>query len=135
MGRAILVPVDGSDGAWQALEHSLEHHEGDSITVLYVIHPLEGDYVTEDGRQVKRSEQIAREARERYERVAPSITAFEFESSEGRPAHTILSYVDKHDIDQIVMGSKGRSGLTRLLLGSVAETVVRRSDVPVNVVR
>ncbi|MFC7114155.1 universal stress protein [Natronoarchaeum sp. GCM10025703] len=135
MGREILVPVDGSDTAWKALEHALEHHEGDSITVLYVIHPLEGDYVTENGEQIKQSEQIAREARDRFDRVDPEATEFDVQFREGRPAHVILSYTREHDIDQAVMGSKGLSGVKRLLLGSVAETVVRRSDVPVNVVR
>ena len=46
----------------------------------------------------------------------------------------IVRYVDDHDIDQVVMGSRGRDGLDRLLLGSNAETVVRRVSVPVTVV-
>ena len=53
----------------------------------------------------------------------------------GRPTRTIVEYADEHDIDQIVMGSHGRSGMSRILLGSVAEIVVRRATVPVTVVR
>jgi nucleotide-binding universal stress UspA family protein len=53
----------------------------------------------------------------------------------GKPARAIVEYADDHDIDQIVMGSHGRSGVTRILLGSVAESVVRDSTVPVTVAR
>jgi nucleotide-binding universal stress UspA family protein len=53
----------------------------------------------------------------------------------GDPARTILEYADEEGFDQIVIGSHGRHGVARVLLGSVAETVLRRSRVPVVVVR
>jgi nucleotide-binding universal stress UspA family protein len=53
----------------------------------------------------------------------------------GKPHRVILEYADEHDIDLIVMGTHGRSGLDRYLLGSVAEKVVRMSDVPVVTIR
>ncbi|ELZ32025.1 UspA domain-containing protein [Halogeometricum pallidum JCM 14848] len=52
----------------------------------------------------------------------------------GNPARTILEYADNHDVDQIVMGSHGRSGIDRALLGSVAETVTRRARIPVTII-
>jgi nucleotide-binding universal stress UspA family protein len=52
----------------------------------------------------------------------------------GRPARAILEYADDHGIDQIVMGSHGRSGIDRTLLGSVAETVTRRARIPVTII-
>jgi len=52
-----------------------------------------------------------------------------------RPADAILTYIDDNDVDHVIMGSHGRSGVSRLLLGSVAETVARRSPAPVTVVR
>jgi len=52
----------------------------------------------------------------------------------GNPVRAILEYADDHDTDQIVMGSHGRSGLNRALLGSVAETVTRRARIPVTIV-
>jgi len=58
-------------------------------------------------------------------------TALEF----GDPDDVILEYADDHDVDRIVMGSHCRAGAERFLLGSVAETVVRRAPVPVVVVR
>ncbi len=53
----------------------------------------------------------------------------------GKPHQVILSYADHHNIDIIVMGTHGRAGLERYLLGSVTEKVVRMSDVPVVTVR
>jgi nucleotide-binding universal stress UspA family protein len=53
----------------------------------------------------------------------------------GKPAATIVEIAENEDIDHIVMGSHGRQGVSRILLGSVAETVVRRSPVPVTVAR
>lgn len=53
----------------------------------------------------------------------------------GPPSQTINEYAEDHDIDHIVMGSHGRSGVSRILLGSVAESVVRRSPVPVTIIR
>jgi len=53
----------------------------------------------------------------------------------GQPSRTIVAYAQEHDLDHVVIGSYGRKGLSRVLLGSVAELVVRRSPVPVTVVR
>ncbi len=52
----------------------------------------------------------------------------------GDPARTIVRYADDHGVDGIVVGSHGREGVARYLLGSVAETVVRRAAVPVTVI-
>ena len=49
----------------------------------------------------------------------------------GMPAEEILKYAAEHEVDLIVIGTHGREGLARLLLGSVAETVVRRASCPV----
>jgi len=46
-----------------------------------------------------------------------------------------VEYAEESDVDHIVIGSHGRSGVSRILLGSVAESVVRRADMPVTVVR
>ncbi len=56
-----------------------------------------------------------------------AVTALVF----GRPAREIVSYASRHGIDMIVMGTHGRTGVSRALLGSVAEAVVRRASCPV----
>ncbi|MFC6988838.1 universal stress protein [Haloplanus sp. GCM10025708] len=69
------------------------------------------------------------------ERVGETDCELRTELVVGKPEREIVDYVDQEDVDHVVMGSHGRSGLDRLLLGSVAETVVRRVRVPVTVVR
>jgi nucleotide-binding universal stress UspA family protein len=67
-------------------------------------------------------------ARERV--VKPGVTV-ETHSFVGDPGPAIVSYAHEHDHDLIVVGTHGRRGFRRLLLGSVAEQVVRAADVPV----
>jgi nucleotide-binding universal stress UspA family protein len=57
------------------------------------------------------------------------------ETVEGNPYEEILEYASKRGIDMIIMGTHGRTGLDRVVMGSVAERVVRRSPVPVLTVR
>jgi len=52
----------------------------------------------------------------------------------GKPAREIVEYADNHDIDHIVVGSHGRSGIDRAILGSVAERVTRRARIPVTII-
>lgn len=60
----------------------------------------------------------------------PVTTAVEL----GRPARRVLEYADAHDVDLIVMGTRGRGGLPRRLLGSVTDYVVTHAGVSVHVV-
>jgi nucleotide-binding universal stress UspA family protein len=137
MVKHVLVPVDGSDCSWDAFEYALEEHSDDDITVLHVVDPMQGDYEPHGTKKetVRRSERIEREARERLEDAGLDSSQVDIVTREGRPADQIISHAGTDEIDQVVMGSRGLSGVKRLLLGSVAETVVRRADVPVNVVR
>jgi nucleotide-binding universal stress UspA family protein len=54
---------------------------------------------------------------------------------EGNPSEELLRYAEKEKMDIVIMGTLGKTGLYRLLLGSVAENLVRHSKVPVMVVR
>lgn len=53
----------------------------------------------------------------------------------GDPAEAIIQLAEADDVDFVVMGTHGRTGLTRLLMGSVAEAVVRRAPCPVLTVK
>jgi nucleotide-binding universal stress UspA family protein len=53
----------------------------------------------------------------------------------GSPSGEILDYVAENEVDLVVMSTHGRTGLDRVLLGSVAERVLRRSPVPVFIVK
>jgi nucleotide-binding universal stress UspA family protein len=142
MADHVLVPIDGSPLSKQAFEHALADHADADISVLYVIDPANAVYEAE-GFGVTGAEQWYELAREQADRVLTEAaergaeagvdvtTATEVD----RPARAILDYVAEHGVDHVVMGSHGRTGVVRVLLGSVAERVVRRAPVPVTVVR
>ena len=135
----VLVAIDTSDPAWKALEYTLESHPDADIHAIHVINPLEGsigddvyayEYLIEA--QEEDAEQLFEAVEEAAGEAGASITR---ETVVGQPAREIVEYAEEHDVDQIVIGSHGRSGVSRVLLGSVAETVVRRAPVPVTVIR
>lgn len=145
MSEHVLVPLDGSESAWNALEEAIESGPPGRLSVLHVVDPSESIYAgVEEGyfdadaydRAFDRGNELCEEAYRRIEEAGLG-DAIEFETAvePGRPARTIVRYAEANDVDRIVMGSQGRSGLSRVLLGSVAETVVRRAPVPVTVVR
>ncbi|HKL30574.1 MAG TPA: universal stress protein [Natrialbaceae archaeon] len=138
----VLVAYDGSDPAVAALEHALESYPESGIAVLTVINPSMGEGSGIDGFPAspeawfeRAREDAATElddARAIAETYGVEIeTAIEV----GRPSSVIVTYAEENDVDHVVLGSHGRKGLSRILLGSVAEAVVRRSPVPVTVVR
>lgn len=145
MTTHVLVPIDGSQQSWDALEYAFDQFEGERITVLHVVDPSEGvqaggefGYFDPSAleRAKERGDRLCEQARERAENAdILSSTVLEEASETGRPARGIVTYADEHDVDHIVMGSHGRTGASRILLGSVAETVARRAPVPVTIVR
>lgn len=140
----ILVPFDDSEQARTALEHALETHGDAEIVVLHVIDLMEAGYSApvEGGLpgyweewyddQQAAAEELFDEARELADGYGVELTT---ETVVGRPARSINDYADEHDVDAIFIGSHGRTGVSRILLGSVAEAVVRRAHCPVTVVR
>jgi len=142
MAKRLLVPIDGSDPADAALEFTLEEYPDADITVLSVIDPTDIGYGSieaapstfehlQDSAE-ERTEQVLDEAKARAEEHGMDVTG---ETVIGMPSRAIVEWAENNDIDGIVIGSHGRQGVTRVLLGSVAESVVRRSPVPVTVVR
>jgi nucleotide-binding universal stress UspA family protein len=138
----ILVPIDGSPQADKAIEHALEEFESDDITVLNVIDPIEAGY-TAQATVPGYSEEWFEQSKDAADALFEDAQAIADEhgidldtaTEVGRPSPTIVDYAENQDFDHIVMGSHGRSGVTRILLGSVAENVVRRSPMPVTIVR
>ena len=142
MASHVLVPLDGSPQAWAAYEHALDEHPDASVTLLSVINPMDAGYSAETAlpsaaEEWYESAKAAAEDRfdEAAELAAERGVSIHTAIEVGRPSATIVGYAEEHDVDGIVMGSHGRQGVSRILLGSVAEAVVRRSPVPVTVVR
>lgn len=141
MAEKVLVPLDGSEKAYEALEYAVREFDGAAITVLHALElqgigPGEGTVIRMDEgiREAaeNRAEKILEEAQVRatdagYGAKLDTVVA------EGLPKRVIVEHAE--DFDTVVMGSYGREGVGQKLLGSVAETVVRRVPVPVVVVK
>ncbi len=139
MASRILVPYDGSDLANEALRFAFESFPDATIEIFYVVEPFAAhtDAGVESGRKrwQDKAEEYANDVFESALSVANEFdTAVETEWRYGRPGHVIVSHLDDGDYDHVVMGSHGRSGVERLLLGSVAEMVVRRASIPVTII-
>lgn len=142
MTKHVLVPMDGSDQAQHALDYALEELTGVRVTLLHVINPAEAGFGAQVGIP-SYSEEWYEAAKEEAEELlggaadrceAAGVEA-EIDTGVGKADRAIAEYADEHGVDHIVIGSHGRAGVSRILLGSVAESVVRRSPVPVTVVR
>jgi nucleotide-binding universal stress UspA family protein len=134
MYEDILLPFDGSDGAAEALHHAAEiaHWADATIHVLFVADTTR-DSVTVVETQVVdalvlEGEDIVEEA----ERTLNTLGVdYESDVVQGNPAPTIVEYAERYDHDLIVMPTRGREGVSRYLIGSVTEKIVRLSSVPV----
>ncbi|WP_435346284.1 universal stress protein [Haloarchaeobius sp. HRN-SO-5] len=134
MYEHVLFPTDGSDATRRALRHALDIADtyGATLHVLSVV--SEDAYRTEEGDEA--ATETANRTVETVARLAGDddvdVTT---EVRHGVPQEEILDYADEHDVDMIVMGTHGRTGVGRTLVGSVTERVVRRATVPVVTVR
>lgn len=134
--KSILVPVDLSDASDRAVDYALDMAATpQQVTVLHVALPyvaIEPTYmylVDEELRRRKLEEEVrARFDAEKYANVRVEIRF-------GDPGDTIALYAKEHGVNLIVMPSHGRTGLAHLLIGSVAERVVRYATCPVLVLR
>lgn len=136
----VLVPVDDSACARKALEFTLDKYPDADITALHVINPTTVVAVSDP---TVWDDQLAERIQEEAEDLlAEMLNKAESQNRDlttkiihGRTSQAIIEYAGEHDVDHIVIGSHGRTGFSRVLLGSVAETVVRRAPVPVTIVR
>ncbi|GAB3668861.1 universal stress protein [Halopiger thermotolerans] len=147
MYEKILVPTDGSETSEAAVDHAIdlaEKYEA-GLHALYVV-DTDSMSLTLGGEQLDRIEQgrfgEMDEVRERAERATGYVADRAAERgldtvehiSAGRPHSQIADYVDDNGIDLVVMGSHGRTGVRRALLGSVTERTLRSVRVPVLVI-
>lgn len=140
MDQRILVPFDGSDAAETALDRALEENPDAEVTALYVLDSAELAYSGVQGGAAESLTDAQREeAEERLHRAEERANSYDKTLQTtievGEPGEAIVEYAEENDIDHIIMGSHGRSGLSRILVGSVAETVVRNSPLTVTIAR
>ncbi|RQG99586.1 universal stress protein [Natrarchaeobius oligotrophus] len=137
--ETILIPTDGSDGALVGAERGIDlaGSFGADVHVLSVVDEAELDAASASDIDDEQKASIEAEAESAVETVADVVhdrhpeleitTAIE----RGTPHRVIGEYAEEADIDAITMGTKGWTGLDRVLLGSVTEHVLRTVTVPV----
>ncbi|MFC6825545.1 universal stress protein [Halopelagius fulvigenes] len=139
MYERILVPTDGSEAADGAIRNAIDIASQYDATIhaLYVVDASVYTSIETGADLVVES--LEEEGQKAIAEVTDRARAAGVESESavvsGSTHQSILDYADDHGIDLIVMGTHGRTGIDRYLLGSVTEKVVRRSDVPVLTVR
>lgn len=145
--KRILVPTDFSPGSRAALDHAagLAERYGATVVALHVWQPpalmRADDSITISGEPYQTLSEMAgkRASAEMDSFLAPLIEHegvwFRRQVALGDPADTILEVAADGRFDLIVMGTHGRTGLKRMILGSVAEKVTRRANCPVLTIR
>ncbi|MGZ4857006.1 MAG: universal stress protein [Methanobacteriaceae archaeon] len=139
MYHKILLPTDGSKYAEKAAEHAIwiASKSGAEIIVLNVIETSSLVGLPAEDLIVRIREMLKEEGRRSLERISELVSESEKEqqmkkdikitlkTEEGSPADSIIKTVEKENVDLVVMGTSGKHGLDRFLLGSVTEKVVR----------
>ncbi|MCX5997369.1 MAG: universal stress protein [Chloroflexi bacterium] len=145
MYNKILVPLDGSPEAECVIPH-LETiaktgvHEIELITVVEPFEmPTRGRIALNED-DLKRIDLEAKSEAHKYlnqvvERLTRSGLKVHPVILTGKPAESLIDYIDSNNIDLLIMATHGRSGITRLFWGSVAEKVLRSVNVPVLLVK
>ena len=140
--KTILCPIDFSEISSNALEYAVflaSHHHADLLLVHVVEHLHEFEYyqvLVFTPQEI--SEKMEKQAYEELNKLAEQIKntiKVETVIRQGKAFVEIIKEAKEKDIDLIVMGSHGRTGISQMLMGSVAEKVVRKADRPVLVFR
>lgn len=141
--QRILVPYDFSNCSAAALDYAAQF--ANSNARLYIVHvdqlldaeiailPQSNGLNVHNSAWERRHKNIVRQ----LSKIAPrtTVAVYEHHCLTGSPADQILAFADRVHPDLIVMGSHGRTGLSRLITGSVAEQVMRRATCPVFVIK
>ncbi len=133
----ILIPTDGSEPAEAAIDHGIAIAERADARVhaIYVVNVRELATGPDVAPPTTVLESHREQGAEATEAIAERARAAGLEAvtavREDYPARGILEYVEETDLDLIAMGTAGRTGLNRFILGSTTERIVRNADVPV----
>lgn len=145
MFKKILVPVDGSEGAWRALEHAVaigEKFEAE-LAVVTVIQPYNNATLLSvplDAKTVQNSNDELEKVGDKVlqmaaERLMGYKGKVDYCVEVGHPSERIIALAKKSNAEAIVIGSRGLSGIAEFFLGSVSSKVSQYADVPVLIVK
>lgn len=136
---AILIPYDGSEPAKKAVEYGIKEHAEKELILIRVVEvaggaTAAGINLAQEKIRSLRSEVRKEISDEVVDMLDEAGVEYDTEIVFGEPANEIVEYAVENDMEGIIIGSHGRSGVSRMFLGSVAEKVVRRAPMPVTVV-
>ncbi|MGY3941809.1 universal stress protein [Aeromonas tecta] len=138
--KSLLCPVDFSEMSNAVLDYAVfmaQSHQAE-LKLIHVVDQLHGfdSYKILHMTAIEITHEMERQAKSQLkELVATLAIPATFEVRFGRAADEVVIQAKEDKVDLIVMGSHGRSGISHLLVGSVAESVVRHAPCPVLVVR
>ena len=142
MAKTVLFPTDFSAASDAAMPYATSLASDWGATLL-IAHVIEGEKYPL-GRWFEKEPHIPPEESAALDQVVPSNPAVDFkrtllfdsDSDEPpKPENLIVKFAEEHHVDAIVMGTHGRTGLAHLLIGSVAEAVLRNATCPVVMIR
>lgn len=137
----ILIPTHGGKNQ-RVIKNAVEHAEeyGSEIHAVYVLPEAIDKEINEDKDEGAHEASVAEQtlsdnALSKIEKQVPEDIDIVKKELGGTPSSEITKYAHENDIDLVVMGTHGRSGVQRYLMGSVAEKVVRNCEPPVLTVK
>lgn len=137
MFDTVVIATDGSESGSRAVSVALDFAArfGATVHALYVVDATEID-ASPEGLREDLHDALETQGRSALKSIREEGSGEVITSvREGRPVAEICAYAREHDVDAVATGTRGRHGENRLLLGSVAEGVVRTCPVPVLTVR
>lgn len=124
----ILVGIDDSNESWKALQYAINEAKQKEVEGITVVHSKER------GKQARSGKGILKEAKEFGKEEGISVVT-QLLTEAYDPDVNIVKFAEENYFNHIIVGSKGRSGIQRILLGSVAEGIVEKAHCPVTVFR
>jgi Universal stress protein UspA and related nucleotide-binding proteins len=135
--KNILVPTDFSENSFKAVEfgYFLAQKSNGKLHIIHVIEPLFQMPIEKvfDGERLQRAryDEAIKELNDLINRIPQSNVQVCYSILEGKPFNKIFYYTKDKKVDLIVMSTHGKTGLSSILMGSIAEKIVRLSEVPV----
>jgi len=135
----ILLPTDGSEASQRAIAYAVGTAARHDAT-LHALHVVDaGPDSTQGTSGGLSADELNQDAEKSIETVTQEANnadiVVETAIDSGVAHESIVEYIDTNDIDLVVMGTRGRSGIQRFILGSVAEEVIRTADAPVMTIK
>jgi nucleotide-binding universal stress UspA family protein len=142
--KQILIGTDGGDLMAPVYDHAayVARITDATVHIAYVLdvagftaYPIDASWENMYDVLLDEGKQIVANAKKQLASLGVKENLIITAVLDGHPAEELDTYAATHDVDLIIIGSHGRKGLDRLLIGSVADKVVRGAKVPVLIIR